>query len=168
MEYSRSVSVNCAVLVQPCHVVDLIYLRTEKTAWVRQDCSPGRKAQLYGLLVNAYITCIRTHQCAVWCFLTGSVWGSCTCLVRLACSLHGWCHSPFSCSHPERWPILSSKPRNTVITVLIHLTPLRYYEHMRLISISVCGKYFKNFFHDLHLFFHILLKHFAQNVKFLL
>lgn len=24
-------------------------------------------------LVNACITCIQTHQCAVWCFLTGSV-----------------------------------------------------------------------------------------------
>lgn len=38
-----------AVLVQPCHVVDLIYLGTEETACVRQDCSPGREAQPCGL-----------------------------------------------------------------------------------------------------------------------
>lgn len=50
MEVPRSIFVNYAVLVQPCHNVDLIYLGTEETACVRQDCSPGRKAQLCGLL----------------------------------------------------------------------------------------------------------------------
>lgn len=50
MEFSRSIFVHCAVLVQPRHVKDLIYLGTEETAGVRQDCSPGRMAQLCGLL----------------------------------------------------------------------------------------------------------------------
>lgn len=49
MEFSRSIFVHCAVLVQPCHVVDQIYLGAEETACVRQDCSPGRAAQLGGL-----------------------------------------------------------------------------------------------------------------------
>lgn len=75
MEFSRSIFVHRAVLVRPRHVVDLMYLGTEGTAGVRQDCSPGRKAQLSGLfvLLNAHITCTRTRRCAVWCFLTGSV-----------------------------------------------------------------------------------------------
>lgn len=105
-----------------------------KTACVRQDCSPGRKADM-----NA-ITCTRTRQCAVWCFLTGSVWGSCTCLVPPSCSLRGSCRSPFSCSRPERWPALSSKPGNTVVAALIQLTAGCYCEHVRLILIPECEK----------------------------
>lgn len=126
MEFSRSIFEHCAVLVQPCDAVDLICLGTEETAWMRQDCSPGKNGSSVWAfeLVNADITCIQTHQCAVWCFLTGSVWGSCTCLVLPSCSLHGWRHSLFSWSRPEHWPTLSLKPGNhrikTTHTLLWH------------------------------------------------
>lgn len=104
------------------HVVDLICLGAEETACVRQDCSPGREAQLCGLLFFlsffasgcADITCTQTRQCAVWCFLTGSVSGSCTYLVPPSCSPHGSCRSPFSCSRHERWPTRSSTPGSRV------------------------------------------------------
>lgn len=59
------------------------------------------------------ITCTQTRQCAVWCCQSGSVWGSCTCLVRLSCSRRGWRRWPFSCSRPGRWPTPSSEPGNT-------------------------------------------------------
>lgn len=64
--------------------------------------------------VRSGLTCTQTRRCAVWCCPSESVWGSCTCPVRLSCSQRGWRRWPFSCSHPERWPTLSSKPGNTV------------------------------------------------------
>lgn len=114
----------------------------KKTAWVRQDCSSGRVAQLCGRshCWNAKITCIRTHRCAVWCFLTGSVGGSCTCLVLLSYSLRGSCRSPSSWSRPEQWPTLSSKPGSTVIAFLRHLTPRCHYKLLFLFSVSLTGK----------------------------
>lgn len=59
------------------------------------------------------ITCTQTRRCAVWCCRSGSVWGSCTCPVRLSCSRRGWRRWPSSCSRRERWPTLSSEPGNT-------------------------------------------------------
>lgn len=76
--------------------------RRSPAAWARRGCA------------RTGITCTQTRRCAVWCCQSGSVWGSCTCPVRLSCSQRGWRRWPFSCSHPERWPTLSSKPGNTV------------------------------------------------------
>lgn len=124
MEFSRSIFVHCAVLVRPRHVVALIYLGNRGNSLSEaglQSRQKGPAVWAFAIL-NADITCIRTHRYAVWCFLTGSVWGSCTCLVLPSCSLRGSCHSLFSWSRPERWPTLSLEPRNTVITVLICLT----------------------------------------------
>lgn len=64
--------------------------------------------------VSASITCTQTRRCAVWCSRTGSVWGSCTCLVQLSCSRRGLCRSPSSCSRPGRWPTLSLEPGKAV------------------------------------------------------
>lgn len=76
MEFSRSIFVHCAVLSRPRHVVDLIYLGTEKKTALSEAGLQSRQIgpALWALaIVNADITCIQTHRCAVWCFLTGSV-----------------------------------------------------------------------------------------------
>lgn len=105
-----------AAHVQLCHVADWIFI------WVqRKQLKRGRPAvQAEGPsgvgseCVSASITCTRTRRCAVWCSRTGSVWGSCTCLVQLSCSRRGLCRSPFSCSRPGRWPTLSLEPGKAV------------------------------------------------------
>lgn len=81
---------------------------------MKQDNSPERpRPQLLGPPVRGRITCTRTRRCAVWCFLTGSVSGSCTCRGRPSCSLRGSCRSPSSWSRPERWRAPSLKPAHT-------------------------------------------------------
>lgn len=102
-EFSRPDCVRCHVLVQPR--LDVFAGKNS----LREAGQQSRQRTQLGEL-RGPITCIQTHRYAVWCCQTGSVWGSCTCLALPARSLRGGCHSPFSCSHPERWPTLSSKP----------------------------------------------------------
>ena len=128
MGFSRSIFVHCAVLVQPfsCCGSDLFGYRENSLSEAGLQSRQKGPTLWAFATVNADITYIRTHRCAVWCFLTGSVWGSCTCLVLLSCSLRGWCHSLSSWSHPERWPTLSLKPGkhshhsiNTYLTTML-------------------------------------------------
>lgn len=59
MEFSRSLFVRCAMLVQPRHVMDLIYLRTEKKNSLSEAGLQSRQkgpAVWAFALANAYVT----------------------------------------------------------------------------------------------------------------
>lgn len=76
----------CACVTTSCLQSDLFGCRGASWSEAGLRTGPAVRALTS---VKAHLTCTRTRRCAVWCFRTGSVSGSCTCLALPSCSLRG-------------------------------------------------------------------------------